>query len=162
MRGFRSHLTNEIHSMLKRAFCETHLAKRLYRMQERSIRKLGTRQGSTRQVSVRKRFLVHDDKPRRERADRLFPIQWMIGARCTDERQLIQSRPRNSGELCIPSLCHSHRHAVLPESTLCAARVLLHALGGWDRMMYNNLVKLFVCDAQNISTLAINTMESCA
>ena len=146
--------------MLKRAFCETHLAKRLYRMQERSIRKLGTRQGSTRQVSVRKRFLVHDDKPRRERADRLFPIQWMIGARCTDERQLIQSRPRNSGELCIPSLCHSHRHAVLPESTLCAARVLLHALGGWDRMMYNNLVNNLWQRRADVGTLVINIMES--
>lgn len=91
-------------------------------MQERAIRKLGARRGSTLRVFVRKRFLVHDDKPRRERADRLFPIRWMIGARCTDERQLIQSRPRNSGELCIPSLCHSHRHAVLPESTLMCSQ----------------------------------------
>lgn len=44
-------------------------------MQERAIRKLGARRGSTLRVFVRKRFLVHDDKPRRERADRLFPIQ---------------------------------------------------------------------------------------
>mgnify|MGYP007122228423 CR=1 FL=1 len=121
--------------------------------------KLASRQGTTQRVSW-KTLLRSRRQAFRERADGLIPIQWMIGARCTDERQLIQSRPRNSGELCIPSLCHSHRHAVLPESTLCAARVLLHALGGWDRMMYNNLVNNLWQRRADVGTLVINIMES--
>lgn len=104
--------------------------------------KLASRQGTTQRVSW-KTLLRSRRQAFRERADGLIPIQWMIGARCTDERQIIQNMPRNSRDLCIPSLCHSHRHAVQLESTLRrAVYAPLHARSGRERVTCNTLLKV--------------------